>query len=193
MYFYNTGYGSPLSGHIGFPWLKATLNTLASPPSTAHDDQDIYISFTHRELPPTVLVAMGLFNNSALTGANNPNATMPLDRINPHRQWLSSDILPFLTNVAIERMNCSASYGFANQTTEDPTYYRVLVNQSPQTLPGCFDGPSESCSADGMREFLRSRGEMFGGFSEACGVEYGNTTDVLGIYARNVNGKAVGR
>ena len=189
MYHYNTGYGSELSGVIGLPWLNATMNLLDTPPS--NDDQDIYISFTHRELPPTVLVAMGLFNNSALTGANNPNATMPLDQINYHRRWVSSYILPFLTNIAIEKMNCSESYGYQN--VSDPTYYRVLVNQSPQTLPGCYDGPLESCSAAGMADFLRSRTEMFGGFSEACSVDYDNSTDVLSIYARNLTGKAVGR
>ncbi|KAK5109393.1 hypothetical protein LTR62_007059 [Meristemomyces frigidus] len=189
MYHYNTGYGSPVSGAIGFPWLNATLNTLASPPS--NDDQDIYISFTHRELPPTVLVAMGLFNNSELTGTNNPNATMPLDRINYHRSWVSSYILPFLTNVAIEQMNCSASYGYENVT--DPTFYRVLVNQSPQTLPGCFDGPLESCSAQGMKDLVRERGKMFGEYSAVCGVDYGNSTDVLSIYGRNLTGMSVGK
>ena len=188
-YHYNTGYGNDVSGAIGFPWLNATLNTLATLPS--NDDQDIYVSFTHRELPPTVLVAMGLFNNSEFTGSNNINATMPLDQINYHRRWVSSDILPFLTNVAIEQMNCSASYGYQNQT--DPTYYRVLVNQSPQTLPGCYDGPLESCSAAGLQTWLSSRAAMFGGYSEQCGVKYNNSTDVLSIYARNLTGKTVGK
>ncbi|KAK3674053.1 hypothetical protein LTR78_005900 [Recurvomyces mirabilis] len=189
MYHYNTGYGQPLSGTIGFPWLNATLNTLSAPPS--EDDQDIYVSFTHRELPPTVLVALGIFNNSESTGINNPNATMPLDRINYHRQWVSSYILPFLTNVAIEQMNCSASYGYENVT--DPTFYRVVVNQSPQTLPDCYDGPLESCSASGMQKLVQKRGEMFGNFSAACGVTYDNTTDVLSIYSRNLTGRSVGK
>ncbi|KAK4551515.1 hypothetical protein LTR86_011122 [Recurvomyces mirabilis] len=189
MYHYNTGYGQPLSGTIGFPWLNATLNTLTTPPS--EDDQDVYVSFTHRELSPTVLVALGLFNNSESTGTNNPNATMPLDRINYHRQWVSSYILPFLTNVAIEQMNCSASYGYENVT--DPTFYRVVVNKSPQTLPGCYDGPLESCSASGTQKLMQERGEMFGDFSAACGVTYDNTTDVLSIYSQNLTGQTVGK
>lgn len=189
MYFYNTGYGNSIAGAIGFPWLNATISTLSAPPS--NDDQDTYISFTHRELPPTVLVAMGLFNNSDFSGSNDINATMPLDHINYRRQWFSSDILPFLSNVAIEQMNCSASYGYEN--IPNPTFYRVLVNQSPQTLPTCYDGPLESCSAAGMQDFLRRRAEIFGGYSERCGVDYGNSTDSLSIYSRNVTGKAVGR
>jgi len=190
MYHYNTGYGSPYSGAIGYPWVKATHDLLSST-ATGNDTQDLYVSFTHRELPPTVLVALVLFNNSESTGANNINATMPLDRINYHRQWVSSYILPFLTNVAIEKMNCSAAYGYQNAT--DPTFYRVLVNRSPQTLPGCFDGPLESCSAAGMQTLLAQRGEMFGAYSATCGANYTNTTDMLSIYSQNVTGKAVGK
>jgi len=134
---------------------------------------------------------MGLFNNSEFTGSNNINATMPLDQVNYHRRWVSSNILPFLTNVAIEQMNCSSSYGYQNQT--DPTYYRVLVNQSPQTLPGCYDGPLESCSAASLQTFLSDRAAIFGGYSEKCGVKYDNSTDILSIYARNLTGKTVGR
>jgi hypothetical protein len=189
MYHYNTGYGSPYAGAIGFPWVNATLNLLSS---SANDTQDLYISFTHRELPPTVLVALGLFNNSALSGADDINATMPTDRVNWHRQWVSSRILPFLTNVAIEKMNCSASYGYKNAT--DPTFYRVLVNRSPQTLPGCFDGPLESCSAAGMKALLGERGRSFGDFSTICDVDYNNPTNVLDIYSQtNATGKTVGK
>lgn len=175
MYHHNTGYGNPISGAIGFPWLNATADLLSS-----GRDQDIYVSFTHRELPPTVLVAMGLFNNSALTGTNNINATMPTDRINYHRQWVSSNILPFLTNIAVEKMNCSDAYGYADK--QDPTFYRVLVNRSPQTLPDCYDGPSESCSGAGFADFVKARGELVGSFGDACGVDYKNSTDIMSFY-----------
>jgi len=187
LYHYNTGYGNELSGTIGFPWVNTTMNLLSAPSA----DQDLYVSFTHRELPPTVLVALGLFNNSQFSGADNINATMPTNQVNYGRAWVSSKIIPFLTNVAIERMNCSTSYGFENQT--DPTYYRVLVNQSPQTLPGCFDGPLESCSAAGLQSFLSDRGQMLGGFSEKCGVDYSNSTNTVTFYSSPNNGTTVGK
>lgn len=183
MYHYNTGYGGELSGVIGFPWLNATMSLLTA----SQAEQDMYISFTHRELPPTVLVAMGLFNNSAFSGADNINATMPLHQINYNRAWVSSRILPFLTNVAIERMNCS-SYGFSNGT-----HYRVLVNQSPQTLPTCSDGPGESCSASGLQAFMCEREVMFGGYSAKCQVDYKNSTDVVTFYRSADNGTTVGK
>ncbi|KAF2860794.1 putative histidine acid phosphatase [Piedraia hortae CBS 480.64] len=185
-YFYNSGYGSNVAGYIGYPWVEATISTLLDPPK--NDEQDIYVSFTHRELPPAVLVAMGLFNNTEFTPGASINATMPFDRINYGRAWKSSYILPFLTNIAIEKMACSGSYGYANGT-----YYRAMVNQSPQTLAACHDGPAESCSEAGLTEYLKQRKELFGGFSKACGATYSNTTDTLGIYTRNLTGVTVGK
>ncbi|XMA08756.1 hypothetical protein WAI453_001547 [Rhynchosporium graminicola] len=179
MYHYNTGYGSPYSGAIGFPWANATFNTLMTTQnnmSNSSTDQDLYISFTHRELPPTVLVAMGLFNNSAFSDADNINGTMPSDRINHRRAWKSSHILPFLTNVAIEKMECE-SFAF-----DKGTYYRVLVNDSPQPLDGCSGGPGESCKESDVGPWLHGRAEVVGDFGTTCGVENANSTDVLGIY-----------
>ena len=194
MYFYNTGYGQPVSGNIGFPWVNATMGLLASNDNSS-TSQDIYVSFTHRELPPTVMVAMGLFNNSDFIGGN-PNKSMPLDRVNYNRAWVSSYILPFLTNVAIERMDCSARSGtYGDVSGGASTYYRVLVNDSPQTLPGCSDGPNESCSSESLASWLADRAAIFGGYSAACGTssDYKNSTDVVSFYQKGGNGSFVGK
>ncbi|KAK3936854.1 putative histidine acid protein [Diplogelasinospora grovesii] len=190
MYHYNVGYGNNVAGVIGLPWFSATANLLMSP-GNSPDAQDLYASFTHRELPPTVLVAMGLFNNSEFGGSESTiNDAMPLDRINHRRAWKSSHVLPFLSNIAIERLNCTGSYGF-----DDGEYYRVLVNNAPQPLPDCGDGPGTSCSRKGFETYVQDRAEMFSGFSEKCGVDYSNSTDGLTIYtdAKIGNGTAVGK
>ncbi|CAO2657689.1 Nn.00g038150.m01.CDS01 [Neocucurbitaria sp. VM-36] len=171
MYFYNTGYGNQISGVLGFPWLDASTSVLLSDEA----DQSLYVSFTHRELPPTVVVALGLFNNSAFSGADNVNETMPLTTQNYGRAWKSSHILPFLTNIAIERMACD-SYGFPADE-----YIRVLVNQAPHPL-SCADGPGESCSRSAFQDFVQERGALFGGFTERCQPEYTNSTDILSLY-----------
>jgi hypothetical protein len=170
--------------------MNATMSLLSS--DGGPNSQDIYISFTHRELPPTVLVAMGLFNNTEFVGGN-PNNSMPLDRINYSRAWVSSYILPFLTNIAFERMNCSARSGTYGDAGSSP-YYRVLVNDSPQTLPGCYDGPDESCSSQGLSSWLADRAAMFGGYSTACNTssEYKNSTDFVNFYQNGGNGSFVG-
>ncbi|TDZ38858.1 Acid phosphatase PHO1 [Colletotrichum trifolii] len=187
-YHYNAGYGAEVSGYVGLPWLNATANVLLG--ETA--EEDLYVSFTHRELPPMVLVAMGLFNNSESGGGSEAsiNDTMPLDRINYRRAWRSSHVLPFLSNIAIERLNCTGSYGY-----DDGEYYRVLVNSAPQALPGCANGPGTSCSRSGFEDYLKERVDKFEGFSEKCGVEYDNSTDVLSFYATGSggNGTTVGK
>jgi acid phosphatase len=172
MYHYNVGYGNEISGVLGYPWLSASASSLLADNAT----QDIYVSFTHRELPPPVVVALGIFNNSAPTHSSDINATMPLNRPNHGRVWKSSQILPFLTNIAIERMSCD-SYGY-----DAGDYFRVLVNQSPQPLE-CADGPGESCSSSAFQDFVKTRGEMFGGFTEKCNPKYDNSTDVLSLYS----------
>ncbi|KAF7720034.1 Uncharacterized protein PECH_008093 [Penicillium ucsense] len=158
MYFHNTGYGRELSPSLGFPWVNATVSALDDESSS----QELYVSFTHRELPPTVITALGLYNNSAFTGANDVNQTMPNNTINYNRAWKSSEILPFLTNIAIEKMSCE-SPGF-----DEGSYYRVLNNASPQPLVGCRDGPGGSCSQDQFLKFIKTRGESYGDFNKAC-------------------------
>ncbi|KAI1338271.1 histidine acid phosphatase [Xylariaceae sp. FL0016] len=186
-YHYNVGYGNQISGAVGLPWFNETANLLTKDVS----DEDIYVSFTHRELPPMVYVAMGLFNNSAFGGSEATiNDTMPLDRINYRRAWKSSKLLPFLGNLAIERLNCTGSYGY-----DDGDYYRVLVNSSPQPMPDCTDGPGTSCSTSAFQDYVQQRVDMFQGYSEACGVDYDNSTDVLSIYTDSSfgNGTMVGK
>ncbi|KAK6949819.1 hypothetical protein Daesc_008140 [Daldinia eschscholtzii] len=188
MYHYNVGYGNRISGVVGLPWLNASANLLLEESS---GEQDIYVSFTHRELPPMVFVAMGLFNNSEFGGGEAAiNDTMPLDRINHRRAWKSSHVLPFLSNAAIERLNCSGSYGY-----DEGDYYRILVNSAPQPLPNCADGPGTTCSRAGFEQYLQERIDMFQGYSERCGVDYDNSTDSLTIYTDSKvgNGTAVGK
>ncbi|KHN98480.1 Histidine acid phosphatase, eukaryotic [Metarhizium album ARSEF 1941] len=197
-YHYNTGYGSPYAGAIGFPWVNTTLDLLSADTSA----QDLYISFTHRELPPTALVALGLFNNSIFSGGSDVNATMPLDQINYNRAWVSSRILPFLTNIAIERMNCTSNQtvstaqnknGSSSSPASASTYYRVLLNRSPQVLPGCFDGPGQSCSSKGLQTFMQQRADMFRNYTSVCGNTYGNSTDSVTFYTDSNNGTSVSK
>ncbi|PBP19915.1 hypothetical protein BUE80_DR009284 [Diplocarpon rosae] len=178
-YYHSTGYGSPVAGALGLPYVRATFNRLMAKHDTTSNataDQDLFVSFTHRQLPPTVFVAMGLYNNSAFSGANDVHSSMPLDRINHRRAWKSSHIIPFLTNLAIEKMECD-SFAFA-----PGTYYRALVNNSPQPLEGCSNGPGESCPGKDLPGWLEGRAKVVGEYCATCGVNYPNGTNVLSIF-----------
>lgn len=178
-YFYNSGYGSPVSGAIGFPWLNATIKALMSDHDKQSDkvkDQDIFVSFTHRQLPPMVLVAMGLFNNSAYSGSNKASSTMPLHTINHQRVWKSSQILPFMTDVALEKLECD-SHEF-----DKGTYYRALLNNNPLSIPDCHDGPGESCKESSIMKWLTKRAKIVGDFDTTCRVNYKDSSNILTIY-----------
>lgn len=178
-YFYNCGYGAPMSGAIGFPWLKASFNALMSKHNSYSNetaDQDMFVSFTHRSMPPMVIVALGLFNNSAYSGANDILSTMPLNTINHQRVWKSSNIIPFLTDIGIEKLDCD-SYGF-----EKGTYYRVMVNGNPHSLPDCNDGPGESCKESTTVKWLAERGKIVGDFDTKCMLNNENITHQLNLY-----------
>jgi acid phosphatase len=101
---------------------------------------------------------------------------MPNSTINHGRAWKSSNILQFLTNIAFEKMECE-SFGF-----DSGTYYRVLVNDSPQSLYGCSDGPGESCKGEDMVPWLAERASVVGEYGDLCRVDYKNSTNTLGIY-----------
>ncbi len=175
---HNVGYGNHVSGAIGLPWLRATANLLLGANNDEYPTQDLYVSLTHRKLLPTVLVAMGLFNNSAQSdGPLGVNETMPVGRINPQRAWKSSQIFPFLGNIAIERLKCVGTSGFL-----DGEYYRVLVNNASQQLPACDDGPGTSCSRQAFEAYVQDRVSLFGGYSAKCGVNHSNATDAMTLY-----------
>jgi len=73
-------------------------------------------------------------------------------------------------------MECD-SYGF-----DQGSYYRVLVNNNPQVLVDCNAGPGGSCGESEMADWLNGRAKVVGSYGTTCGVDYGNSTDVLGIY-----------
>ena len=162
------------------PWLNATTELLASTNST----QPLWFSFTHREEPTFVLTALNLFNNSAYSPSSNVNETMPTSEINFSRAWKTSNILPFLGHVALERLECEPS--IPSFTTD--AYVRVLVNSAPIPIPGCQTGPAASCPLSDFVSYVQERNVIYGDFTGRCGIDAsgGNTTNTLQIYDGNV-------
>ncbi|EJD41519.1 phosphoglycerate mutase-like protein [Auricularia subglabra TFB-10046 SS5] len=146
--------------------------------------QSLFISFTHREEPPFIVTALGVLNET--------NATMTDKAINYERAWRTSYILPFLANIALERLECNATALGANTTAN--TFVRALVNAAPLPLPGCSTGPGGSCEIGAFRSFVEERSRLYGDFIGACGIgNETNATNTLGIYEGNLpaNGSAV--
>lgn len=169
-YYYELSYGNDLSPSLGMPWVMASSQLLHR---TNSEDQDLYISVAHREMPPFILTALGLYNDSS---AGSPaNSTFPLDHINDHRVWKSSEFIPFLGRVALERLECGS-------TAFNGSFVRVLVNSAPKPLPGCRSGPGFSCPLEQYMKYIISRNGTFAEFSKACEIPHNNASNLLNIY-----------
>lgn len=164
-YHYSFGYGNNLAPSLGLPWVVVSSDLLNS---TAAKDQDLYISVVHREMLPFVITALGLYNNSM-------SNIFPLDKINYQRAWKSSQFVPFLGQIVLERLQCAS-------VTHTGKFVRVLINTAPQTLPGCESGPAGSCSLADFTDYIDKRNDSFEKFSKACKMNDQNTTNVLTFF-----------
>lgn len=148
--------------------------------------QALQIWFTHREEVPIVTHALDLFH-----GHTDEEAEMPLDRINYNRAWRTSEIIPFLGHVALERLQCDVEVvsqtshkkkkgkkgkkGRKGRKPEPPTFppntkafVRIVVNGSPQQQPDCHDGPGGSCSLDDFIRLVEELPAKYGDLEKVC-------------------------
>ena len=136
--------------------------------------QPLHVWFTHREEVPLVTHALDLFH-----GHDEESAEMPLDRINPSRAWRTSEIIPFLGHVALERMQCDERV--TATTTKSPRdrrprtkpFVRIIVNGSPQMQPMCHDGPGGSCPLEEFADIVRDLPNTYGDLETICLVDKG--------------------
>ena len=174
-YYYELGYGSNLSPSLGMPWVVASSALLSR---TSINNQNLYISVAHRQMPPLVMTALGLYNDSEYHGTVNIESVIPLDRINYQRVWKSSDFIPHLSQIALERLSCkSAAY--------NGSFVRVLVSSAPKPLPGCASGPGASCPLEQYMDYMKRRNDLFEDFSKACGTQNTDMTSVLSFFGKN--------
>lgn len=169
-YSFMVGHGNPLSPYLGFPWLNTTADLMSnfhapteSEPGfeSPHDDgQRFFISFTHREVPPFIATALGLFNSSSALAEE-----FPTDRINWSRSWRMAELIPFLGHVGVEKLTCSRPMSGGNDRQE---YIRVIANTAPRPIPKCQDGPGASCSAHRFNELVKEGMEEYGDFDGIC-------------------------
>ncbi|PMD36587.1 phosphoglycerate mutase-like protein [Hyaloscypha variabilis F] len=168
-YSHMVGHGNPLSPYLGFPWLKTTSELMSKFHAPQHTDDEIpdddgqrfFLAFTHREVPPFIATALGLFNSS-----NAYAEEFPTDRINWSRSWKMAELIPFLGHVGIEKLTCNAVSKDPKDTRE---YIRVIANSAPRPIPKCQDGPGASCGFDEFTRIVRTGMEVYGDFDGVCG------------------------
>jgi phosphohistidine phosphatase SixA len=180
-YSYMVGHGNPLSPYLGFPWLNTTaalFDKLHAPEH--HDKEDLinqlvndkeqrfFLSFTHREVPPFIATALGLFNSS-----NALAEEFPLDRINWSRSWRMAELIPFLGHIGIEKLTCQRHMPHTAEDDGDlplpEEYIRIIANSAARPIPGCSQGPGASCMVDDFTALVKAGMDQYGDFHKVCG------------------------
>jgi phosphohistidine phosphatase SixA len=168
-YSHMVGHGNPLSPYLGFPWLNTTSQLMSKFHAPQHSEEEIpdddgqrfFLAFTHREVPPFIATALGLFNSS-----NAYVEEFPTDRINWSRSWKMAELIPFLGHVGIEKLTCNR---VSIDPDDDMEYIRIIANSAPRPIPQCQDGPGASCPFDEFTRIVRRGMEVYGDFDGVCG------------------------
>lgn len=170
-YAYMVGPLNPLSPYLGFPWLQTQSELFAhiaahdTPGGSWPDKQRFFLSFTHREVPPFVATALGLFNSSS-----DAEEQFPTDHINWTRAWKMADLIPFLGHVGMEKMTCDRSGAVdPNGKKEgDLDFVRFIANTAPRPIPDCQSGPGASCPFEQFRDIIGSGYKAHKDFHKVC-------------------------
>jgi hypothetical protein len=169
-YAYMVGPLNPLSPYLGFPWLQtqaelfAHINTHDSPGGAWPASQRLFLSFTHREVPPFVATALGLFNSSS-----SAREEFPTDHINWTRAWRMADLIPFLGHVGMEKMTCVRGEGAVEgEGNAEGDFVRFIANTAPRPIPACQSGPGASCPFEDFRELIGEGAEAHKDFHKVC-------------------------
>lgn len=165
-YAYMVGPLNPLSPYLGFPWLQAqstifkNIDKHNNPGEGWPDEQRFFLSFTHREVPPFVATALGLFNSSSETAEE-----FPTDHINWTRAWKMSDLIPFLGHVGMEKMTCERGALHGDGPGE---FIRFIANTAPRPIPDCQDGPGASCPVEHFHSLIGKGAKAHKDFHKVC-------------------------
>jgi hypothetical protein len=171
-YSHMVGHGNPLSPYLGFPWLNTTSELMSKLHTPQHSEDEIpdddgqrfFLAFTHREVPPFIATALGLFNSS-----NAFAEEFPTDRINWSRSWKMAELIPFLGHVGIEKLTCDG-VGLDGGEGDKREYIRIIANSAPRPIPRCQDGPGASCEFDAFTGIVRRGMESYGDFDGLVGM-----------------------
>ncbi|KAF9693302.1 hypothetical protein EKO04_008788 [Ascochyta lentis] len=165
-YAYMVGPMNPLSPYLGFPWLQTQSEIFQNIQEKNHpgdawpEDQRFFLSFTHREVPPFVATALGLFNSSS--GAAEE---FPTDHINWTRAWRMADLIPFLGHVGMEKMTCERGAVSGDGPGE---FIRFIANTAPRPIPDCQDGPGASCRFESFQNLIGKGAKKHKDFHKVC-------------------------
>ncbi|KAF5690909.1 acid phosphatase [Fusarium circinatum] len=172
-YAHMVGPFNPLSNYLGFPWLHSQSKLFSKIDENSEligdessgwpKEQRLFFYFTHREVPPFVATALGIFNSSSREGYDE----FPTTHVNHVRAWKMSDLIPFLGHVGMEKMTCERPVA-KDGTSEKEEFIRFIANTAPRPLPLCQNGPGASCPFEEFKKIVSAGMEKYGDFDGVC-------------------------
>ena len=123
---------------------------------------------------------LNLYN--ATDDALGPSAFLPppTDHRPEPRQWRTSEMVSYLSHIALERFSCEpGSEGVpaamykrnGDDKDEDPSFVRVMVNGQQANMHGCESGPAQSCPWEEWKEWIDDRLEQYSNWEGNCDKE----------------------
>jgi len=152
-------------GQHGVDVQGVKLPSPKAPPNATHT-QHLHVFFTHRESPAFVATTLNLYNTTVPSSDSSQPSIPPSSRPPPltyrpaSRTWLTSQIVPFLGHITLERFACTHP--------EEKEYVRVLVNGKQERMGGCDDGLEGACEYGRFKEFVKHREEVYGKWKDLC-------------------------
>lgn len=187
-YYYGLGPGTVLEQTMMMPFLNSLVGLLNHGPGingTAANGStftlpNLLVTFINDGQLVELITASGVFDNeTALSGTE----------MNKDRHFIASHFVSMRGTVSWERLNClvdggsnttnSTAYfspvlrsrgGYTKTSSTNATYIRIKLNDAVYPLPFCKDGPGESCLMSEYADYISSKYEAQGNWTENCNV-----------------------
>jgi len=164
-FWYNYSFGAPLAKALGVGWVQELVARLTHTPIAVHNsstnatldndpvtfplDQSLYVDATHEVVISYILTALN-FTGFAKTGP------LPADHIPKHRSWVTSQILPFATNLQFQLLSCDAS---THSSSASGPQIRAILNDGVVPLTGVRGCPRQRDGMCPLETFIEAQKE----------------------------------
>jgi len=133
----------------------------------------LHAFFTHRESPAFSSTVLNLYNSTDVVLGLGADTPPPTDHRPEPRQWRTSEMVSFLSHIALERLSCKAGSegvpaAIKGKEDEDPSYVRVMVNGQQANMHGCESGPAGTCEWEEWKEWMDERLDRYSDWDAAC-------------------------
>lgn len=167
-YFYGVGPGTELEKTMMTPFLDALMGLFAQGPGV----KGMGFDGGEFDVPRIVMVFLNDGQlNQLVTASGVMDGQSDLDPKDKddNRIWIASRFTSMRGTIAFERMTCSTTCKNSG-LEKNGTFVRIQLNDAVYRLPGCHNGPGQSCALEKYREYVSKNFASEGDFVTNCNV-----------------------